>query len=364
MTNNVTDLAVRPALDNSAISIVDPSLHWQSIKKFTGITTLSEKIWRIVNNMIFTVAGLCLYIIGRRKPSHKVTYLCYTVFVLAIQRISSSLPGYMAYKAASVPQGILTDEEGHAQRHLQANGFTTQKIALHKSGVVYDARLITYPETVNNGKWSIHAFGVFKTMEMMMEKVAIANHAIGVNTLLINGPSVGRSSGFPTRYQLGAGYETGLQLLEQEIKATHIILKGYCFGEEMIAEAILTHQFTQKVKYLVISDRASCRFSDIASIFWGNVVYPILRITGTELDSVAAAEKLKTLSIQHLIIQHASSDDKGTDNFIPDRVGLAAALAPSDNRVFFCSEQIDHSATLPEPIRTGLKTHVQQFLKS
>lgn len=38
-------------------------LHWQSLNSFTASTTLSEKIWRVVNNLLFVAAGLGLYAI-------------------------------------------------------------------------------------------------------------------------------------------------------------------------------------------------------------------------------------------------------------------------------------------------------------
>lgn len=115
---------------------------------------------------------------------------------------------------------------------LNRDGFTTKKISLIKSSTVYDAIIMGKKETLSNGRWVVHAFGSNTAMERYIESIPPQNmKKYEANTLFINAPAVGRSKGYPTRYQMGGGFEAGLQFLEQKVKASHIVPKDLCtFG--------------------------------------------------------------------------------------------------------------------------------------
>ena len=77
---------------------------------------------------------------------------------------------------------------------------------------------------------------------------------------------IGRSSGFPTSYSIGAGQEAGLQFLENGIGAKKIIHYGMSLGGGAQAEAILSHEFkTEEIDYIVWTDRSFDKLSNIAS---------------------------------------------------------------------------------------------------
>lgn len=348
--------------NNSAVN-----LPWQSLKDFTASTTLSEKVWRVVNNLLFAAAGLGLCAIVSRKirlAPPALSYASYAIIALVIRKIVSTVIGYVVYPATTMSRTELTQAEIHAFEHLNQEGFITQKISLRKSGVTYDAIIIGHKDTIANGKWSIHALGDYMAIEQVADSVPADNKAVGANTLLINGPGVGRSKGYPTRYQMGAGFEAGLQFLEKEVKATHIAMKGLSLGGGMMAEAALAHQFdTSKVKYLSISDRTFSRLSDIAAAFVGFVATAAFFLTGAELDGISGAEKLKKLKIEHIIIQHGSKDNKGTDGVIPDCVALAPALEKASTRTFLLSSDVPHNEGLPLAIQKPLLEKLQKFFE-
>jgi hypothetical protein len=342
------------------------SLPWQSLKSFTASTTLSEKVWRVVNNLLFVAAELSLYAIGSRairQAPPALSYASYIVLALTVRKIVSTMIGYAVYPATSMfSKDQLARQEEDATQQLNHQGFITQKITLYKSGGAYDATLIGHKDTIANGKWVIHAFGNGIAMERVMGEIPGENLLNGANTLLVNGSAVGRSKGFPTRYQMSAGFEAGLQFLEKEVKATHIAFKGLSLGGGMMSEAVLTHEFDlNKVKYLGVSDRTFSRLSDVAAALVGFIVTPIFYLSGAQLDSVSGAEKLKQLKIEHIIIQHSSEQHRGTDGVIPDRVSLAPKLDPAPTRTFLLSPKIHHNGYLPSDIDSQLNEKVKAF---
>jgi hypothetical protein len=292
-------------------------------------------------------------------------YASYTAIALAIRQIVSTVIGYAVYPATTAfSKRDLKEAEARLFSHVNKNGFVTQKISLHKSGVTYDATIIGHKDTINNGKWVVNALGNCMAMENSLDNFASENYANGANTLMINGPAVGNSRGYPTRYQMGAGFEAGLQFLEKEVKATHIVFQGLSLGGGMMGEATLAHEFdTTKFKYLGISDRTFSRLSDIAAVFVPFIATVAFFLTGAELDSVAGAEKLKKLNIEHVIIQHNSDKNQGTDGVIPDRVALAPKLEAASTRTFLLSPRIPHNGNLPYDIRTTLNEKIKEFFK-
>lgn len=282
---------------------------------------------------------------------------------MTVRKIVSTIIGYAVYPATFIlSRDHLARQEEYAVQKLKDQGFITQKITLYKSGVAYDATLIGHKNTIANGKWFIHALGNGMAMEQVMNEIPVENHSNVANTLLINGPSVGCSKGFPTRYQKSAGFETGLQFLEKEVKATHIAFKGLSLGGGMMSEAVLTHEFDcNKVKYLGISDRTFSHLSDVAAALVGFIVIPFFYLSGAQLDSISGAEKLKQLKIEHIIIQHVSEQNLGSDGVIPDYVSLASKLEPAPTRTFLRSRQISHNGNLPGDIQDQLNEKTKAF---
>lgn len=348
---------------------------WLSVSKYEAETDTLDKVSRVMNNLAFGAAiyGFYSFTTG---GTGIIDYASYLSMGLAARKIASTTIGYLVYPAAitSFPccgKGYLEKQGKREILNLEDENFIVRKIALYKSGTKYDAVLITHQDTIVNGNWTINALGNGMTMECFISGVAKENFRNKCNTLLINGPSVSHSGGWPTRYQMGAGFEVGLKFLEREVRATHIIMHGFSLGSGMIGEAILTHDFTEGMKkdirYLSISDRSFSRLSSIAAALVGKIVKPIFYLTGTELDGVGAALKLSQLGIRQIVIQHRSKDGTGSDHVIPDNCSLAYELhkdSTFENKIFLESESITHNGLLPRNIEESLKHEIQEFIES
>jgi len=240
---------------SSVITTEQRENSWKEMDAYHARTSLTEKGFRLANASIL------------------LPLLPLKVAAIAI--------GYLAYPAALI--SLSTGKKNISQNsesldRLKNDGYSSKKITICKSGIQYDAVMIGHKSTIDNGKWTLHALGNGMSMEMVYDDLPRTNYKKDSNTLLINGPSVGQSGGWPTRYQLGAGFEAGLQFLEEQVQATHIALHGLSLGGGMMSEAILQHDFSQgqskEIKYLVISDRTFSRLSDIASKLIVNVHLP------------------------------------------------------------------------------------------
>lgn len=342
---------------------------WKAITRFDANTTINERTSRVANHVAF---GLGLYGAYSIFTGGLGLLPCLGL-LLSARKIASSAVGYFAYPAArwSTFSGAKSEYRKIGQSSMEALGdleFTAKKVSIVKSGIQYDATVITHSSTADNGKWTVHALGNGMAMEQLISQLAQENFQYGSNTLLINGPSVGESGGWPTRYQLGAGFEGGLQFLEQEVEATHILMRGLSLGGGMMAEAILNHDFELGLKrgtqYLSISDRTFSRLSDIAGQLFHPYVKPVLWAINMELDGVEAARKLSELNIRHIVVQHEMQHEGSHDGVIPDVTSLAHLLKQEEelnNKEFLESTSIFHNSPLPHSIQSQLDTELNQF---
>jgi len=178
-------------------------------------------------------------------PTGLVACASYLAVALVVRKIVTTIIGYRVYPAASMTSETVKETEKSQISQLEAEGFILRKILLYKSSIRFDSVRITHPNTIDNGDWTINALGNGMCVEDSIARLAKENFANTCNTLLVNGPSVCQSGGWPTRYQMGAAFEAGICFLEQEVKATHIIMRGFSLGAGMMGEAILNHDFTQ-----------------------------------------------------------------------------------------------------------------------
>ncbi len=340
--------------------------NWKSIATYHAQTTFQEKICRVGN---IAILGPALYGVYSCLTG-PMGAIAYVGIALAARKVASTVIGYCVYPAAltSMQCGEKRSLQKMGQQQIQAlrdEGFFCKKITLYKSGTKYSAVLAGHSSTINNGKWTVQALGNMMTMEPRIKFYAKRNaENRESNTLLINGPSVSASGGWPTRYQMGAGFEAGIQFLEKKVRATHIAMRGISLGGGMMAEAILNHDFstgqTKKIRYLSISHCTFSRLSTIVESIVGPIAAPIFYITDTELDGIGAAKKLSQLNIRQIIIQGI----QGSDDVIPDSVSLAHALHQKrrlPHKVFLESANISHDEELPRDIKTALNREICNF---
>lgn len=368
------------------------------IQTFQAQTTIIEKMMRVVKPLIFgggiiavtlcflgvhrkltfaisVLSGLTL---ARKIVEIAIGYASYPVATVSLINSSVKLSDYLLDKFPGLEEqfsslslsGLQKTKKMEVESLLE-EGFFVKNVTLFKSGVKYDAVLISHPKTIDNGNWAIHALGNGMAMEDHI--YAFAKQDLiqpQCSTLLVNGPSVGESGGWPTRYQLGAGFEAGLQFLEKEIKAKKVIMHGFSLGGGMLAEAILNHDFTaglkNKTDYLFIADRTFSRLSTIAGAMISTIVKPIFYLVGMELDGIGAARKLSQLGIKQIVIQHTSEDGTGSDGVIYDDASLAYVLKKDpinkEHITFIESTQMNHNGNLPGNNALELKTQIHHFL--
>jgi hypothetical protein len=366
------------------LQLLPNSPSWLSQTKFEVESSASDKVAHVANNVAFGASIVGIYAVAT-GGSGLIAYASYLSMGFAIRKIASTLLGFFVYPAAKSSLDSAEVQKNVDIANLQitaleAENVIAKKVTICKSGIDYAGIILTNKDTLANGKWSIHALGNMMDMENSVDRLARRNFEFGCNTLLMNGPSVNESTGWPTRYQMGAGFEAGLQVLEQEMKASHIVMNGFSLGGGMMGEAILNHNFTdglkQGTRYLFIADRTFSRLSKIAKYIAGQlakkeivgtIVQKVFNLTGTELDGIGAARKLSELNIPQIIVQHVSPENEGTDGVIPDQTSLAKALHKDDTleyKIYFESSDISHLQPLPKTVNEDLSRHIQTFLDS
>jgi hypothetical protein len=340
-----------------------PKTKWLNVNEFYAEESLHEVVGRLFHIAIVAYTLLGGVLLRRFGICRQLQGF----FVFIIMRKAMAIfAGYRAYDATRLDARPLCQAGDLAARNLREQGYIINKITLHKSGVAYSGAVCTHEQTINNGAWAIHALGVRSTWEQQLEPLCRRNHALGLNTLLVNGPSIGNSDGYPTRYQMGACYEAGLQYLERVVNASRILMYGYSFGGATLAEGIINHDFSRgqrlRVKYMFVSDRTFDNLQHIASKTVCRLLYPLFVALGVQLDGVAAARKLANLGIRHVIIQGQNESDE----VIVDAVALAKAVKESSallsNKCFLESPQITHRESLPEEIKNALEKEIAAFL--
>lgn len=335
-----------------------------NITLFEAETSLTDKISRIANYVIFAGAACGVYFLATLSIT-PLAIASYVMIALAARKIIAVVIGYMAYSSARNSlwldhRASLEAEEAPQIENLRQSGFKVQHVKVYKSGIEYDARLITHRNT-DPRKWTLHALGRPHAMESYIERLAREDAAFGSSTLLVNPASVGKSKGWPTSYQLGAGVEACIQLIEKKFNPTHIRLDSVSLGGGVLSQAILNHEFTderlEKTQYMVVSRITFSMLSHIAKIF-----YPLASIfctlAGMDLDGIGAAKLLSEKRIKHIIVQ-----GEGSDKVIHDTVALANHLRQhniTDHKVFIESPEIKH-AELPHTIKNQVDEHIQNF---
>ncbi len=338
----------------------------EPIYKFYAKTTLTEKANRIFNGAVFFVVGAQIGLsLAKYIPTLKV--LSSTLVQIPALTMIMNLPPQIrlliplllvarkiiaiAINIAVYPATILphvNDDHCHNNLHKDRletakfcteNNFRFNAVTLSKSGVNYDAFIFGKRTNIDNKNWVLVAGGNAwigeKVITALLQQPLFEN----CNILYVNGPGVGRSSGFATRYSMGAGQESGLQFLEEEMKAEKILLYGTSLGGGMQSEAIINHNFKTDVKYMVWSDRTFDKVSNAASAMVIGLAKFALPIFGTELDGIRGARKLQNLNIKHIVTQNNQKSDPmgilpnegdinslGTDGVIPNSASLYVGL--------------------------------------
>lgn len=299
---------------------------------------------------------------------------------------------------------VISEQALNAKRQKEAailsrNGFIVRDVSLEKNGVRYSGLLMGHRDTITNGKWALQATGNGEPIEYAAVEIAEIYNGMEFNTLMINGPAVGRSEGQATPDSMGDAQEVGISFIETALKADKMVIAGRSLGGAAIGQAILKHEFKDDVDYLVIQQMTFDRTSNIsgrflkdvikleseAIMFFGNIidylpgcspngtqicgptiqhiftkiilplVSAIIKWSGCEMVNAEASRKLQALGIKEVIVQASHRDIPDdelpdADDFITD--GMISAEAShgrglicdgvTDNKVFLCLPHAHH----------------------
>lgn len=347
----------------------NPNVHWPSPMPFTADTTLMEKVSRVVNGVVFVGAAGGIYALAMLSvtPLAIAGYIC---MALATRKIIAVAIGYIAYPVTKLSQSeriSLQDKENIQIENLKRRNFIVQKRTLYKSGIEYEALLVGDPQKTK--KWTLQALGNMMAVEDNIENFACENYSKGSScTMFVKPSSEGLRGAYPTRFQLGAGLEAGMQLLEKQFNPTHILLDGFSIGGGTLSEAILNHDFkTGKengIQYLAISRVTFDSLANMAGKITC-IAKLLCFLCGMDLDGVAAARKLSKEGIEQIVIQHKSPYEGDSDGVIPDDASLAQALHEEGlNKTFLESSSISHSYQYPQDIKDTLQQKISEFFEN
>lgn len=385
----------------------------QAVLKFSATTSIAEKVQRVFNGMMFFIAGasllnlipavnaaiLSLSGMGFAAISGVSLFqipaaaaimalapkIIVTLAVIqVIRKVLAVAINHFIYPAVlmSYDKRALDKERLNAFQDLRGDQFECRRVALNKSGINYDAFAFEHEDTKENGQWVIVAGGNRWIGESAAPSVARKFKELGFNVLYVNGPGVGRSSGYPTSYSIGSGQEAGLQFLEKVADAKKILLYGTSLGGGAQSEAIKNHTFnTKDIDYLVWSDRSFDKLSNAASSMVTALAKPIFFLLGIELDGVAGAKKLKKLGITHIVTQNSQmrvgngplpltpniNSPGVTDGVIPNKaslyVGLMQAGIHDPTRLkCYGGPRVLHNGNLHQDINDLVENDIQAFL--
>jgi len=244
----------------------------------------------------------------------------------------------------------------------QSPDLICRDVVLEKDGVRYSGMLMGRPDTIRNNNWILQAVGNGETIEGSMEYLATFYGEKGFNTLMINGPGVGKSEGQANPDSMGDAQELGISYMETALKAKNIVIAGRSLGGAAVGQAILKHKFRRDVNYLVVRQMTFDKVSNISSKVASRVspgseaiVASTIRASGCEMDNVAASIKLQEEGIPEVIVQASRRsvplgeqprpEDFDTDGVIDAEVSLGYALVQKNitgNKTFYCLPGAGH----------------------
>lgn len=230
--------------------------------------------------------------------------------------------------------------------------FIAKEVVLQNKAIKYRGILVGHKDTINNGRWAIHAIGQNGVIEESIESCANIYHESQTNLLMINGPSIGQSQGTAWPETMGEAQEIGITFLERAIKAKKIALIGRSLGGSSMAQAILEHDFRwgldRGVQYLAIDQVTFDRLSNVCTQFLKNLCPQIpvistiftkiaqiigtilVKISGLEIDTIAASKKLRQLKIPEVIIQASKRSFNSNESSINEEDFEKDEMIPFD----------------------------------
>lgn len=231
------------------------------------------------------------------------------IFPWGLYEVAKALIGRVAMLVAYPAQYIFTrnamnELRGNVERVLRNGQFVGREIVLEKEGQKYCGLLVGDRRTIGNGKWVLFAPGNCATIEGQFLNDGLSPYLeAGFNVLLVNGPGVGKSEGFATVDRIGDAQDVAISFLEEAVKAKRIVLAGHSLGGAAIGLAVMKHAFKPDVHYLGLRMMTFDRLSHLVKKLQGTVAEKCISWFGSDMDSIAASEKLQQKGIHEIVIQ-------------------------------------------------------------
>lgn len=304
-------------------------------------------------------------------------YVIQRLIMIPLYPAQSRIAKYFSQIPINIKQLDRIREE--SMKLLNKKGYIVRPVFLQKNNICYNGLLIGHKDTIKNRQWVLQATSNYEPIEHTAETYSqIYKERSGFNTLLINGPGVGRSKGEANPENMGAAFEASISFLEMVVKAKKIAIAGRSLGGSAISEAINQHKFKPGISYLVIRQMTFDKVSNMCSKVVANIFPRVSRIVsrivkikslvkwaGCEIDSVYASKKLSDLGIREVIVQAADKTIDGKavpnkENFVSDGVIFARASLGyrlikdkvTNNKVFLCLFYTPHMDDLAIEVAT------------
>lgn len=322
---------------------------------------LSRLQWRVGQLALFMIIGLPIarYIASRLamigiypaqskivRNGPRIVHYIASRFNISFMRTALDLDTLVSIASELMPKMISTNNV--------SRDILIRHVVLENKGVKYHGVLYGGRDTLLNKQWVCYSLGNGMVADRVVQQIGRNYSSAGFNTLVMDGPGVGRSEGHAVPETMGDAVEVGLQYLEKELQAERIALIGFSLGGAMLGQAIKGHAFQDATEYKVAQENTFSRTSDFAALFFGKTLGKwIVGQLGLEMDSVQASQQLSSKGIQEYVIGHSISskdynnpldngepgweNDPTGDGVIPGRVALGKVLKKeniTENKVF------------------------------
>jgi hypothetical protein len=233
------------------------------------------------------------------------------IFPIGLYNLLHSLVGKIILPASTPSlMNQPSDCFDNSRTEISLNGeWKYKRLTIAVDGYEFDALIMCKPSTYKNKRWMIYSGGNGEFYENTAQRNETQEmlKSLNSNALFLNYPSVGASSGLPSREACSKAYKAALSYLEDAtygMGAKEIIGYGHSIGVGVQAEAIASHVFREKVKYVFVKSRS---FSDLCTTTYcitrSRILAFLVKFFGWNIDSLKSSEKLP---VKEIILQTAT----------------------------------------------------------
>jgi alpha/beta superfamily hydrolase len=279
----------------------------------THVIETGNKVWRIAQQVLFTVGCLCLcYMLMHKLGSFFEFFRNYGLplvpSVLQLALFPFTLPHLIhdLIGLATVPGSVLSFFVSSSWRKeidiegLNEEGFKVKRFSIEVDGYTIDAMMIG--RNLASDRWMLMSGGngeFYETLghpeygQYIQANLTSFLDGLKTNSILFNYAGVGASSGLPNRDIMIKAYKALLKILEEDIKAKTIFGYGHSIGGGVQAEALKNHEFKEGVRYLFMKSRTFSDFADTAADVLFKPLDTLLRFVNWNFETLKCSTELK-----------------------------------------------------------------------